>query len=296
MVSPEADATIAAYAAHRLAATEPSRTWEELRSMSAQMSALQPPAEGVEIDEIEAGGVPVERTRATDAEPDRHIVYVHGGGYVCGSAGGQRAFLAALARAAGAAVHSVDYRLAPEHPCPAAIDDVVAATVAIQSLADARPVFLGGDSAGGGLAIAAVLEMRERGFDLPAGVFALSPWADMTLAGAAHVELADRDVMVRRNDLAMMRDCYLAGQDPAGRHASPALADLTGLPPLHVQVGGEEVLLGDAHLLIEAARSHGVRATLHVADGMFHTWQVLAPALPESEDALASLAQFVTTT
>ncbi len=293
MPSEAAATLIATYREYQLAPDAPGRTWQDLRVMSAGMAEAQPPAIGVEITTGEAGGVPVESTRAEGSTPARHVVYVHGGGYICGSAGGQRAFLAALARAADAHVHAVEYRLAPEHACPAAIDDVIAATVAVQAAAGGEPVVVGGDSAGGGLAVAAVLEMRERGLALPNAVFALSPWADMTLGGDTIESLAERDVMVRRNDLQMMRDCYLGEGDPSHRHVSPALADLSGLPPLLVQVGGDEVLVGDARLLAARATADGVDAELEEADGMFHTFQVLAPDLPESQEAIASLARFV---
>jgi epsilon-lactone hydrolase len=293
MPSAAAETMIATYREYQLAPDAPGRTWQDLRVISAQLAEAQPPATGVDISVGEAGGVPVERTRVEGATPVRHVVYVHGGGYVCGSAGGQRAFLAALARAAEAEVHAVEYRLAPEHACPAAVDDVVAATVAVQSTAGDQPVIVGGDSAGGGLAVAAVLEMRERGLALPSAVFALSPWADMTLDGASIEAFGERDIMVRRNDLQMMRECYLGGGDPSGRHASPGLAVLSGLPPLLVQVGGEEVLVGDARLLAERAAAHGVLTELEIAAGMFHTFQVLSPDLPESQEAIASLARFL---
>jgi acetyl esterase/lipase len=285
---------IAAFREYQLGPEVPARSWQELREMSAQMAAAQPAPQGVDTVRLDVGGVPVERSRPSGIEPGCHVVYVHGGGYVCGSASGQQAFVAALARAAAAEVHAVDYRLAPEHRCPAAIDDVVAVTAAVQAAAGGRPVIVGGDSAGGGLAVAAVLEMRSRGIDLPQGLFALSPWTDMTLTNPCLDDLATRDLMVRTNDLAMMRDCYLGASDPAGPAASPGLADLSGLPPMLVQVGGEEVLLGDAQLLVDRAAGDGVRAELEVADGMFHTYQVIAPDLPESQQAIASLARFVT--
>ena len=294
MPSAAADAMIATFREFQLEPDAPGRTWQDLRAMSAQMAAAQPAPAGVEVTAGEAGGVPVERTRVPGSTPVRHVVYVHGGGYICGSAAGQRSFLAELARVADAEVHAVEYRLAPEHPCPAAIDDVVDATVAVQAVAGDQPVIVGGDSAGGGLAVAAVLEMRERDLSLPDAVFALSPWVDMTLGGDALEELAERDIMVRRNDLLMMRECYLGQGDPTGRHPSPGLADLTGLPPLLVQVGAEEVLVGDARLLAARAEQDGVATTLEVADGMFHTFQVLAPDLPESQDAIASLVRFMT--
>lgn len=296
MPSPDAEALIEVYMQYRMPVEAPSRSAGELRAMSAQMAEAQPPVAGtgVDIDAVDLGGVPAERTRPSAARAARVVVYVHGGGYVCGSAGGQRAFLAELARAADAEVLAVEYRLAPEHAHPAAVDDVVAAYVAARELAGDRPVVVGGDSAGGGLAVGAVVAMRERGIALPSAVFALSPWADLTLTGEALLSHAARDVMVRVNDLEMMRSAYLVGGDPNIATASPALADLAGLPPLRVQVGSEEILVGDAHLLVRRAKEAGVAAELEVADGMFHTFQVLAPHLPESRDAIASLVRFVT--
>jgi acetyl esterase/lipase len=294
MPSNAADTMIASFREWQLGPEVPARTWEELRAMSAQMAAAQPAPEGVDTSRVELAGVPVDHTRVPGVDTACHVVYVHGGGYVCGSASGQQAFVAELARAASADVWAVEYRLAPEHRCPAAIDDVIAATVAVQSGAGDVPVVVGGDSAGGGLAVAAVLEMRARALELPRGLFALSPWTDMTLTNRCFDDLATRDVMVRKSDLAMMRDCYLGDADPAAPHASPGLADLTGLPPVLVQVGGEEVLLGDAQLLVDRATRDGVQAELEVADGMFHTWQVIAPGLPESQHAISSLARFLT--
>lgn len=293
MPSPAAMTLIEMYAGYRLAPAAPSRSFEELRAMSAQMTEAQAPVTDATIDSQQLGGVATERTRAHGVDAGRIVVYVHGGGYVCGSASGQRGFLAALAREAAADVYAVDYRLAPEHPYPAAVDDVVDAYVAAVALSGGRPVIVGGDSAGGGLAVGAVVEMRDRGIALPAAIFALSPWADMTLGSGALNDLADRDVMVRVNDLTEMRTWYLGARDPEVPQASPALADLAGLPPMLVQVGADEILLGDSQLLVDRAVAAGIDARIDVADGMFHTYQVLAPQLPESREAIASLARFV---
>jgi acetyl esterase/lipase len=230
---------------------------------------------------------------ANGINPDRLVVYVHGGGYICGSAGNQRGFLAELSRRAGAEVHAVEYRLAPEHPFPAAVDDVVAAYEGAIAAANGRPVVVGGDSAGGGLAIGSVVEMRRRDLQLPAAMFALSPWADMTLTSDTISSNADADVMVRYEDLKAMRECYIGSGDASHPTASPALADLTGMPPLLVHVGSAEILAGDSAALVDAARNAGVDAQLQSADGMFHIYPVLAPDLPESREAISSLAQFI---
>jgi monoterpene epsilon-lactone hydrolase len=293
MSSPEADVLKEMFALYRPPVQAPGRSVAELREMTAQAMATQPAVDDADIDDLVVNGVAVERTRARGVDADRLVVYVHGGGYLCGSAGGQRVFLAALARAAGAEVLAVDYRLAPEHPHPAALDDVVAAYEGALNLADGRPVVVGGDSAGGGLAVGAMLVARDRGIAMPSRLFALSPWADMTLTSSALETHAEKDLMVRANDLRTMRDCYIGSKDPTIASVSPATADLSGLPPLLVQVGGDEVLVGDARLLVDRAVTSGVEATLDVADGMFHTYQVLAPHLPESQAAIQSLGNFV---
>jgi acetyl esterase/lipase len=262
--------------------------------MTAQTMDMQPPVTDADIADADLGGIAAERTVAHGVTPERVVVYFHGGGFVCGSASGQRVFLAALSRLAAAEVLSVDYRLAPEHPYPAALEDGVAAYAAVLQRDDPRPVIVGGDSAGGGLAVAVVLAAIDRGLAAPTAVFALSPWSDLTLEGDTLASYATRDLMVRAADLQMMRGCYLDGSvDVRAGTVSPAHADLTRLPRLLVQVGGEEVLLGDAELLVERARAAGVEATLEVADGLFHTWPVLAPQLPESRDAIERLAAFV---
>lgn len=293
MPSPEANAVIDMYLQYRMENDAPGRTHEELRVMSDQIFENQPPALDAEVQPAELGGVATERTVASGADAERVVVYVHGGGYICGSARNQRKFLAELSRRAGAEVHAVEYRLAPEHPFPAAVDDVVAAYEGAIAAANGRPVVVGGDSAGGGLAIGSVVEMRRRGMQLPAAMFALSPWADMTLTGDAISSNANADVMVRFEDLKVMRECYVGRGDAAHPAASPALADLTGMPPLLVHVGSDEILAGDAAALVDAARKAGVDAQLHSADGMFHIYPVLAPDLPESQAAISSLAQFI---
>jgi acetyl esterase/lipase len=291
--SAEAQSLIDTYLQYRLGPDAPSRTAEELRAMTEQALAAQGRAEGVRISEVEIGGRRAERTQPAGVEPERVVVYIHGGGYVCGSVSLQRVFLAELATRTLADIYAVDYRLAPEHPYPAAVDDVVAVYEAVLGLAQGRPVLVGGDSAGGGLTVGMMLELRDRHQPLPTAAFAVSPWADMTLTNDVLSSHTDRDIMVRLADLEMMRRSYLGDADPVTPVASPALADLSGLPPLLVQVGGEELLLGDARLLVDRARQCGVEAELEAAEGMFHTWPVIAPWLPESRDAIESLSMFV---
>ena len=293
MLSPQAESIIEMYNQYRLPGDAPARTVEDLREMTRQALAAQPDPEEVEVETVQLAGRPAERTHVGGLHPERFLVYAHGGGYLCGSSSLQRLFLAEIAKRTNSDVFAVDYRLAPEHPYPAAIDDVASAYIAAKAMAGGRSVAIGGDSAGGGLALGTVLRLRSQGVELPSAAFAISPWADLTLTSETLVSLGDRDIMVRLVDLQVMRANYLGSADPEIAEVSPALADLSGICPLLVQVGSEELLLGDAQRLVERARACGVEAQLEVADGMFHTWPVLAPALPESEIAIKSLTDFL---
>jgi phosphinothricin tripeptide acetyl hydrolase len=222
------------------------------------------------------------------------LIYLHGGSYVFGSAASHRHLARALARAAEASALVPDYRLAPEHPFPAALDDAVGAYEwLLASGADPRLVVLAGDSAGGGLAVATLLRLRDAARPLPAAVLCLSPWADLTFAGSSHRTHADRDPVLDGEDLRGMAALYLAGADPADPLASPALGDLGGLPPLSIDVASEEILLSDAHALAAAAEAAGTAVTLCEREGMFHVWQWYYPMLPEAESAIREAGAFL---
>jgi len=267
------------------------RTVAEWRQSYEELAAFLP-ALDVAVVPVDAGGVPAEWIGDDSDGPV--VMYVHGGGYCLGSTATHRSMLTHLASAMGGRVLSLDYRLAPENPFPAALDD---ASTAYRWLlgtgVDSGNVLIGGDSAGGGLTIAALLALREGGDPLPAGGICLSPWADLTQSGATMEAKADIDPMVRAADLDRWAGAYAGSADPAVPSISPIFADLSGLPPLHVEVGTAEVLLDDARRLVNRAQAAGVSAELVEADDMIHVWPFFAGLVPEADVAIERIAGFV---
>lgn len=269
----------------------------DVATMRARLDAAaalfeRPP--DVRYEPIDAGGVPAEWTIAPGADPDRALVYFHGGSYNAGGIGSHRALCTQFARATGLRVLSVEYRLAPEHPHPAAVEDACAALRFVwkSGLAPSQ-VALAGDSAGGGLALAALVALRDAGDPLPAAVALLSPWTDLTLSGASFRGKADVDPMIVPDVLAVARDRYVAGQAADAPTISPLFADLAGLPPLLVQVGTDECLLDDSTRLAERASDAGTDVVLEVWDDMIHVWQAFFALLPEGRDAIDAIAAFL---
>lgn len=271
---------------------EQEMTVEEWRAAYAGLGALLPAAAaGATVEPVGAGGVPAEWIVAPGSDPGRTVVYLHGGGYCIGGLDTHRPMLTHLAGAAEARVLSVDYRLAPEHPHPAALDDAVAAyRWTLAAGADPDRTVLAGDSAGGGLTVAALVALRDAGTPLPAAGVCLSPWTDLTQSGESIRTRAEDDPMVRSADLDRWAACY-RGDLPADHPTvSPLFADLRGLPPLHVEVGTAEVLLDDARRLVEVARAAGVDAALVEAEAMVHVWHFFAGAVPEADEGIARVA------
>jgi len=265
----------------------------DMRRNMETLTAAAPRPEGVAITPIEANGVPAEWTVAEGARDDVAVVYLHGGGYVMGSLNTHRGVCARLSRAARARVLNVAYRLGPEHPHPAAVHDAIAAVrfVRESGVAPGRTA-VAGDSAGGGLTLATLIALREAGDPAPAAGLCISPWTDLALTGVTLETKAADDPMVRGADLRLMADAYLAGRDPKTPLASPLYADLSGLPPLLLQVGSAEVLLDDAARVAERARVAGVEAELRVWQDMFHVWHAFAEILPEGQEAVEEMAAF----
>ncbi|TFG96100.1 MAG: alpha/beta hydrolase [Myxococcales bacterium] len=261
--------------------------------MDAATAAFTVPAE-VRFEPVDAGGVPAEWTTAPGAREDRALVYLHGGAYCLGAIASYRGLAARVSRLARLRVLNVDYRLAPEHPYPAAVDDAVAALrfAYASGLAPSR-VAVGGDSAGGGLALATLVALRAAGDALPAAGVCLSPWTDLSGSGESMRSRAILDPLVEAETLAQMAEHYLAGRDPRTPLASPLFANLRGLPPLLVHVGSAEILLDDATRLAERARDVGVDVQLEVWDDMIHVWHAFADALPEGEQAVQGIADFL---
>jgi monoterpene epsilon-lactone hydrolase len=270
---------------------------DDILAMRAGMRAAtvgMPLAPDVVYEPVDAGGVAAEWARAPGADSLRTVVYLHGGGYVMGSVETHRVLVGSISRAASARVLSVDYRLGPEHPHPAAVDDAIAAYrfVLAQGAAPSQ-IAIAGDSAGGGLTVAALLALREAGDPLPAAGVCISPWLDLTLSGASMETKADVDPMVTRKVLRPMADAYLAGADPKTPTASPLFADLTGLPPLLVQVGTAETLLDDSRRLAERAKSADVEVTIEEWEEMIHVWHAFAALLPEGRQAIDRIGEYL---
>ena len=247
------------------------------------------------FDHVDAGGVPAAWVEAPGADPGRVMLYLHGGGYVIGSIDTHRELAGRLSQASGARVLIIDYRLAPEHPYPAAVEDAAAAYRWLLADGGATPArtVIAGDSAGGGLTVAAMLALRDAGDPLPAAGVCLSPWVDMEGIGDSMTAKADVDPMVRKEGLVRMAGLYLDGADPRTPLAAPLYADLSGLPPLLIHVGTAETLLDDSARLCERARAAGVDVTYESWDDMIHVWHIFAPLLPEGQQAVERVGEYV---
>ena len=258
-------------------------------------TSLWPVPEDTSVERVEADGVPCEWVAAPGAAADRAILYVHGGAYTTGSLATHRRHVAQLSAATNARVLNVDYRLAPEHPHPAAVEDAVAAYrwLTTAERLDPSRVVLCGDSAGGGLAVATLLALRDAGRPRPAGAALISPWTDLTFSGASHDTRVDLDPMCSRASLSPSAEAYIGDGDPKAPLISPAHADLAGLPPLLIHVGDHETLLDDSTMLAERASAAGVDVELWVAPEMIHVWHVFAGMVPESDVALAALGRWI---
>jgi acetyl esterase/lipase len=246
------------------------------------------------IARVSAHGVPADQIQAPDLAASRVVLYLHGGGYSLGSARSHRSLGKRIAFAARARVVLPDYRLAPEHPFPAAVDDAVASYRWLLSTG-VRPerIAVAGDSAGAGLALALLVSLRDAGAPLPACAVLLSPFADLACSGKSYASLAESDPIVSREMGVAMGRAYVGDGDPSHPLASPIRAALQGLPPLLVQVGSREVVLDDARAIERHAREAGVPVKLDLWPGMVHAWHLYASALEEGRRAIEELASFV---
>jgi acetyl esterase/lipase len=270
----------------------------DIGAMRAAMSALtaaQSLAEDIDYVPTSLGGVGAEWASVRDAGPaNRTVLYFHGGAYCLGSIATHRTLVGDLSRAASARIASVEYRLAPEDPFPAAVDDAVAAYRAlIASGTPATRIALAGDSAGGGLTAATLLALRDAGDPLPACAVCISPWLDLSCAGESMRTRADQDPMIVPAQLRALGEAYLAGASPREPLASPVFGDLRGLPPILIHVGTAETLLDDSTRFAERALAAGVDVSLEVWDEMIHVWHAFAPLLPEADRAIAGIGDYL---
>jgi monoterpene epsilon-lactone hydrolase len=259
----------------------------------ARSKAFGLPAD-VTVQPVTANGVKSEWTSTPDADPSSAILYLHGGGYVICSLESHRHLVAEVGRAAGTRTLAIDYRLAPEHPFPAPVEDTVAAyRYLLDSGLKPNRIALAGDSAGGGLVVGALLAIREAGLPLPACGWCISPWVDMQALGASFVDRAATDPTVQKATIQMMAQWYLGDADPRHPHAAPIYGDLRGLPPLLIQVGAAETLLDDSILLARTAGIADVVVDLQIWPEMIHIWHIYFPMLSAGRRAIASGGSFV---
>jgi len=248
---------------------------------------------GTRVDLLDAGGVSAERVVAPGTDRTTWLIYLHGGAYVSGSLSSYRGHVARLSAEIGCSVLNVAYRLAPEHPFPAAVDDATAAYRWLTRTVDPSRVALAGDSAGGGLAVAALLALREAGDVLPAAAALISPWTDLTMTAPTYDTRRAVDPILTREGLLADAALYLAGADPTTPLASPLYGALADLPPMLVQVGDSECLLDDSIRFGERARAAGVDCTVEVSEDAIHIWHTMADFAPEGAEAVQRLATWV---
>ncbi|MEO0031667.1 MAG: hypothetical protein RIS94_1425 [Pseudomonadota bacterium] len=267
---------------------------EETRAVFEAVLATIPVAGDLHFESDELAGLGVVRSTAPGAASDVALLYLHGGAYVSGSAQGYRNLAAELARASGATGFALEYRLAPEAPFPAAVDDAVAAYKALRARGFAASrIVIAGDSAGGGLALATLVALRDAGADMPAAALLISPWADLTCSAGSIAGKAADDPSLTGEGLRVAAAHYLAGADARHPLASPALADLSGLPPLLVQVGSAEILMDDALAVAAAAGRANAPVRLEIWPGMPHVWHAFAFMLPEGRQAIDTAGAFL---
>ncbi len=277
-------------ASRQSAADNPGLSIEQLRSGMDQTLTGLPPVEGGRVEPVDAGGVPAEWTFPDDGRPTTGtLLYLHGGGYFQGSPATHRRLVTALCLAAGMRGLSVDYRLAPEHPFPAAVADALAAYRWLTGPGGEDPgrVVIAGDSAGGGLAAALLVALREASGSLPAGAYLLSPWTDLAGTGGSMRTRADADPMIDPSETGATARRYAGDSDLRNPLISPLYADLAGLPPLLIHVGDSEVLLDDATRMADRARGAGVAVELEVWPEAFHVFQMMVELIPEADEAVA---------
>jgi acetyl esterase/lipase len=251
-------------------------------------------AADVKVEKVSANGVPAEWTSTPGVARDAAILYVHGGGYLLGSLDSHRHMVVELGRAANCVVLALDYRLAPEHPFPAAVEDAVAGYrfLLAQGFKPGR-IALAGDSAGGGLVVAAMVAIREAGLAQPGCGWCLSPWIDLEMLGDSMESKAAIDPIVQKANILDMARLYLGGADPRSPLAAPLYADLAGLPPLLIQVGAAETLLDDAIRLAQRAGAADVRVDLQIWPEMIHIWPIYYPELRAGKQALDAAGGFI---
>ncbi|MDR3417591.1 MAG: alpha/beta hydrolase [Nevskia sp.] len=263
------------------------------RRGTALAAVLSRPPHGTTVTSTELGGVPALELRTGAIDEHAAVLYLHGGAYVLGGPVTHTGLAARIGRAAAAPVYLIDYRLAPEHPFPAALEDALAAYRKLLEKVPANRIGITGDSAGGGLTLATAMAIRDAGLPQPAALAVISPWTDLTLSGDSMRKLAKADPMLRED---WLRDCAAryAGTTPLeDPRISPLYGNLKDLPPILVHVGSDEVLLSDAERLAERAQATGADLRLHRYDGLWHVFHLHGGQLKEADAAIEELGSFL---
>ncbi len=269
--------------------------WSERRHRIEEVGAASPAADDIALEPVTIGGIPAEYSLAPGSDPSRVLLFFHGGGYCSGSIASHRRLVTEAGRAAGMRTLAVGYRLAPEHPFPSALEDAAAAwRFLLESGIRPEHIVVGGDSAGGGITLALLCELRDAGAALPACGWLMSPWTDLTLSGETLASKDAVDPLIHRGYLAELADAYVpAGIDRRDPRVSPLYAPLAALPPLLIQVGSNETLLADSTRLASAAGAADVAVTLEIWPHMIHAWPLWNATLERGRAALASAGAFM---
>ena len=269
--------------------------WAARRQRLDQVGSILPIADDVRVEAVDLGGVPGEWSDVPGAEDSRVLLFFHGGGYCSGSIVSHRRMVTEAGRKAGCRTLAVDYRLAPEHPFPAALEDALKAWRFLRERGIAAgDIAIGGDSAGGGLTVALLENLRDAAMELPGCAWLVSPWTDLTLSGSTLASKEAVDPIIHEGYLRELVEAYLTeGMDPRDPRVSPLFANLSGLPPLLIQVGSEEALLADATRFASAAGAAQVAVTLEVWPHMIHAWPLWNARLEAGREALAHAGAFI---
>jgi acetyl esterase/lipase len=266
----------------------------ELHASYDEIAETHPLPIDVSYEAVDAGGVSAEWVCGPKVRDDRVLLYLHGGCYATGSVETHRDLIIRLSIETSMRVLGLNYRLAPQHPFPAAVEDATAAYRWLLKMGiEPSRIAIAGDSAGAGLALAATVVIRDEGFPLPGALVCLSPWVDLAVTGDSMNSNAGADPIVSREMLLGWGGLYLGDRDPRTPLASPLYADLRGIPPILIQVGSAEVLLDDSRRLAECASAAGVNTTLEVWPDMIHVWHTFAAILPEAREAIEQTGKFV---
>jgi epsilon-lactone hydrolase len=289
MPDPEVDAV-----RHMLASSPRPTDLTERRKRIESLSANYTLPADVQVEPVMANGVPAEWTTTPEADPAHVVMFLHGGAYISGSLLSHRHLVAQLGREAKARTLALNYRLAPEHPFPAALEDTMAGYRYLLSCGYApEHIAFAGESAGGGLAVAALVSLRDAGVALPACVWLSSPWVDLEMTGETMTTKASVDPLIQKPYLLEAASAYLHGANPRTPLASPLYADLSGLPPMLIQVGTAETLLDDSTRFARSAAQADLRVTLETWPDMIHAWTLFYPQIGAARRSLASAGVFV---